>query len=186
MKEDEKSVFQKYIEYVDDVIKRYKSIGELIGSEDSDLDPSSINRAMVDLYPVSTGLLSEYQRAKSAHCQLQRSFDRWWDPLFDKAKRDVIHYYASIEVKGVKPSVTEYTSRARMDNADEYYRRVQELDMAEAQVAFLQRMLNRMDSYDKILVALSNNCRSDMYRLSIGPRANAAAEKSKVRATRSA
>jgi hypothetical protein len=177
-------VFERYIIYVEDVIKRYKAIGDLAGADDSDLDPSSINRALVDLYPVSSGLLAEYQRSKTVSCQLKNAFQRWYDPLFAKAKQDVIRDYAHIEVKGVKPSVTEYETRARMDNADEYYRKKEELDAAEIQEAFLQRMLDKMNSFDRILTTLSTNCRSDLYRLGIERRAASAVDK-KVRTTRS-
>lgn len=181
--EKEKTVFERYLLYVEDVIKRYKAIGDLAGADDSELDPQSINRALVDLYPVSTGLLSEYQRAKSVYVQLERSFQRWYDPTFAQAKRDVLKEYESIKVKGVKPSVTEYEVRARMDHAEEYYKKKEELDSAEAQVAFLKRMLDRIDSYDKILTTLSSNSRSDMYRLGIERRA-AKAPDNKIRALR--
>lgn len=166
---DKTSSWETYVAYVEEVIARYKKIGDLAGADDTDLDPSSINWALANYYSTASGLIAEYQRAKSAYLKIKRAFERWWDPVFLEAKRAVIRDY--VDVKGVKPSVSEFESRARVDHVDEYADWIEKMDAAEAQVAFLQRLVNLMESYDHILVALSTNSRSDMYHLSIDRRA---------------
>jgi hypothetical protein len=181
MAEDKTSTFEEYINFVRDIIAKYKGIGDLVLPNETEVTPRRLNAALVDYYSTCTGLNAEYQRAKMEHISAKNSFDRWWDKIFIDAKKRVIADYTREDVKGVKPSVTEFETRARLDSADEYYGMKERLDALEARSHFLLRMLETLASYDKILVTLSSNLRQEMYSISIDRRACADPLKQKVR-----
>ena len=183
MAESKTSIFEEYIKFVRDIIAKYKGIGELVLPSETEVTPRRLNAALADYYSTCAGLNAEYQRAKMEHISAKNSFDRWWDTIFIDAKKRVIADYAREDVRGVKPSVTEFETRARLDNADRYYDTKERLDALEAQAHFLLRMLETLASYDRVLTTLSNNMRSELFSISIDRRANSDPGKNKVRRT---
>ncbi len=176
-------IFREYVTFVKDVIDRYKSMGDLATGTGSDAEvtPRRLNAALANYFTMASGLNAEYQRAKMDHVSAKLAFDRWWDEKFLEAKTTVIREYGSQEIRGVKPSVTEYETRARRDNVDEYYTMSENLAALEAKAHFLLRLLEQLSSYDRILTTLSSNARSEMYALSIDQRANSDPTRNKVR-----
>lgn len=175
------SVFEEYVRFVQDIIARYRSMGELVSDDGTEVTPSRLNRALAYFYPMASGLNSEYQRAKMDHARAEIAFKRWWDERFLAAKKTVIAEYQDEEIKGAKPSVTEYEARARRDNADDYYPKSENLAALEAKAHFLLRMLEQLSSYDRVLTTLSNNMRSELYSISIDKRTNSDPARNKVR-----
>ena len=175
-------IFQDYVVFVGNIVERYKRIGDLAsGANNAEITPATLNGALADFYPVCVGLNAEYQRAKMEHIQAKNAFTRWWDEIFLKARRDVISEYQREEIRGVKPSVTEYEVRARTDNAERYERKKNELDALEAKAEFLRRLLDTLASYDRVLTTLSNNMRSEMFAINIDRRTNVDPSRNKVR-----
>jgi hypothetical protein len=181
MDEGKTATFQAYIKFVQDTVNKYKRIGDLVAPNETEITPARLNAALADYYSTCAGLNAEYQRAKMEHLSAKNSFDRWWDQIFIEAKRHVIADYAREDVRGVKPSVTEFETRARLDNADQYYELKEKLDALESKAHFLLRMLETLAGYDRVLTTISSNMRSELFSISIDRRANADPTKNRVR-----
>lgn len=162
-----------YIVFVNDMIDKYKKIGELIDTDSQTVTPEKINSALSLYYNVSLALIAEYQRAKITYEAMSIDFQNWKDRNFEEAKATVLAEY---EDKKIKPSVTEFETRARTLHEEEYAYRTMELQEAESRMRFLLRMLDTLNKYDSILTAISYNMRSELKALSLDDRMNASVE----------
>ena len=162
-----------YIEFVNDMIAKYKRIGELIDPESGTVTPERINSALSLYYNVNLALCAEYQRAKINYEAMSIDFQDWKDRNFEEAKATVLAEY---EDKKIKPSVTEFETRARTLHREEYTRRTMELSEADSRMRFLLRMLDTLNKFDSILTAISYNMRSELKALSLDDRMNASVE----------
>ena len=162
-----------YIEFVNDMIAKYKKIGELIDPESGTVTPERINSALSLYYNVNLALCAEYQRAKINYEAMSIDFQDWKDRNFEEAKATVLAEY---EDKKIKPSVTEFETRARTLHREEYTRRTMELSEADSRMRFLLRMLDTLNKFDSILTAISYNMRSELKALSLDDRMNASVE----------
>ena len=162
-----------YIAFVNDMIDKYKKIGELIDTDSQTVTPEKINSALSLYYNVSLALIAEYQRAKITYEAMSIDFQNWKDRNFEEAKATVLAEY---EDKKIKPSVTEFETRARTLHEEEYAYRTMELQEAESRMRFLLRMLDTLNKYDSILTAISYNMRSELKALSLDDRMNASIE----------
>lgn len=162
-----------YIVFVNDMIDKYKKIGELIDTDSQTVTPEKINSALSLYYNVSLALIAEYQRAKITYEAMSIDFQNWKDRNFEEAKATVL---AGYEDKKIKPSVTEFETRARTLHEEEYAYRTMELQEAESRMRFLLRMLDTLNKYDSILTAISYNMRSELKALSLDDRMNASVE----------
>ena len=162
-----------YIEFVNDMIEKYKKIGELIDPDSNTVTPERINSALSLYYNVNLALCAEYQRAKINYEAMSIDFQNWKDKNFEEAKATVLAEY---EDKKIKPSVTEFETRARTLHEAEYSLRTMELQEAESRMRFLLRMLDTLNKFDSILTAISYNMRSELKALSLDDRMNASVE----------
>lgn len=172
-----------YIEFVNDMIDKYKKIGELIDIDTQTVTPERINSALSLYYNVSLALIAEYQRAKINYEAMSIDFQNWKDRNFEEAKATVLAEYEN-NTK-IKPSVTEFETRARTLHEAEYSLKSMELNEAESRMRFLLRMLDTLNKFDSILTAISYNMRSELKALSLDERMNASVEgvsQNKVRA----
>lgn len=172
-----------YIEFVNDMIDKYKKIGELIDNDTQTVTPERINSALSLYYNVSLALIAEYQRAKINYEAMSIDFQNWKDRNFEEAKATVLAEYEN-NTK-IKPSVTEFETRARTLHEAEYSLKSMELNEAESRMRFLLRMLDTLNKFDSILTAISYNMRSELKALSLDERMNASVEgvsQNKVRA----
>ena len=172
-----------YIEFVNDMIDKYKKIGELIDTDTQTVTPERINSALSLYYNVSLALIAEYQRAKINYEAMSIDFQNWKDRNFEEAKATVLAEYEN-NTK-IKPSVTEFETRARTLHEAEYSLKSMELNEAESRMRFLLRMLDTLNKFDSILTAISYNMRSELKALSLDERMNASVEgvsQNKVRA----
>lgn len=172
-----------YIEFVNDMIDKYKKIGELIDNDTQTVTPERINSALSLYYNVSLALIAEYQRAKINYEAMSIDFQNWKDRNFEEAKATVLAEYEN-NTK-IKPSVTEFETRARTLHEAEYSLKSMELNEAESRMRFLLRMLDTLNKFDSILTAISYNMRSELKALSLDERMNASVEgvsQNKIRA----
>lgn len=173
MNEMNDELMNQYVQYVTDIVKKCDKMGDLIDEMQSAVTPHKLNSALAMYFNVSTWLIAEYQRQKICYESEKRAFNMWWDEQFEKAKKQVILDYAETKIK---PSVTEFETRARTMNQGEYYERQAKVDTSEARMRFLLRMTDLLKSYDSILTTLSSNMRQEMRTLSIDNRMNASPE----------
>ena len=166
-------LMNKYVSYVTDTINKCKKMGDLIDDLQEVVTPARLNTALAMYFNVSTWLIAEYQRQKIVYEITKREFDAWKDDLFEEAKRQVIYEYAETKVK---PSVTEFETRARHMKKQEYQEKLAELETSESRMRFLLRMTELMKSYDSILTTLSSNMRQEMRTLSLDNRMNSTPE----------
>jgi len=166
-------LMNKYVSYVTDTISKCKKMGDLIDDLQEVVTPARLNTALAMYFNVSTWLIAEYQRQKIVYEITKREFDSWKDDLFEEAKRQVIYEYAETKVK---PSVTEFETRARHMKKQEYQEKLAELETSESRMRFLLRMTELMKSYDSILTTLSSNMRQEMRTLSLDNRMNSTPE----------
>ena len=162
-----------YIEFVNDMIAKYKKIGELIDPDSETVTPERINSALSLYYNVNLALCAEYQRAKIQYEAMSIDFQNWKDKNFEEAKATVLAEYQDTKIK---PSVTEFETRARTLHEAEYSLRTMELTEAESRMRFLLRMLETLNKFDSILTAISYNMRSELKALSLDERMNASIE----------
>ena len=173
MTEVNEELMVKYVAYVTDTISKCKKMGDLVNDLQDTVTPQRLNTALAMYFNVSTWLIAEYQRQKILYEITKREFDAWKDEIFEQAKRQVIIEYSETKVK---PSVTEFETRARHSHKEEYQSRLAELETAESRMRFLLRMTDLMKSYDSILTTLSSNMRQEMRTLSLDNRMNASAD----------
>ena len=162
-----------YIEFVNDMISKYKKIGELIDPESNTVTPERINSALSLYYNVNLALCAEYQRAKIQYEAMSIDFQNWKDKNFEEAKATVLAEYENTKIK---PSLTEFETRARTLHSAEYTKRTMELNEAESRMRFMLRMLETLNKFDSILTAISYNMRSELRALSLDDRMNASVE----------
>lgn len=173
MEQINEQLMNQYVTYVTDTIAKCKKMGDLIDDMQDQVTPQRLNTALAMYFNVSTWLIAEYQRQKICYEITKREFDAWKDDIFEQAKKQVIYEYAETKVK---PSVTEFETRARHMNRDEYQQKLADLETAESRMRFLLRMTDLMKSYDSILTTLSSNMRQEMRTLSLDNRMNASPE----------
>ena len=182
MEKVNEQMMEKYVKYVTDTIEKCHKVGDLIDDLLDVVTPARLNTALAMYFNISVWIIAEYQRQKIVYEITKREFDAWKDKLFEEAKRQVINEYSETKVK---PSVTEFETRARHMHADEYQTKLGELETAEARMRFLLRMSDLMKSYDSILTTLSSNMRQEMRTLSLDSRMNASPEGASVNKVRS-
>jgi len=183
MTEVNEQLMNDYVSYVSDTIKKCKSMGDLIDDIQDAVTPQRLNMALSMYFNISTWLIAEYQRQKICYEIIKREFDLWKDDIFEQAKKQVINEYSETKIK---PSVTEFETRARHAHKEEYQTKLAELETAESRMRFLLRMTDLMKSYDSILTTLSSNMRQEMRTLSLDNRMNASpigVSSNKIRST---
>lgn len=163
----------EYISFVEEMIRKYKKIGELIDSDTGTVTPEKINSALSLYYNMNLALCAEYQRTKIEFEAKSIDFQNWKDRTFEEAKATVLAEYESTRIK---PSVTEFETRARTLHRAEYTERMMDLNEAESKMRFMLRMLETLNKYDSILTAISYNMRSELRALSLDDRMNASVE----------
>ena len=173
MAETNENMMEKYVAYVSEIVNRCSKMGDLVDEIQNAVTPQKLNTALAMYFNISAWLIAEYQRQKIAYESEKRSFSLWWDEQFEKAKKQVLLEYAETKVK---PSVTEFETRARLMNQGEYYALQAKVDTSEARMRFLLRMTDLIKSYDSILTTLSSNMRQEMRTLSLDNRMNASPE----------
>lgn len=170
MTEINEKIMNDYVSYVTDTINKCKKMGDLIDEIQEVVTPARLNTALALYFNISSWLIAEYQRQKICYEITKREFDYWKDELFEKAKKQVIFEYAETKIK---PSVTEFETRARFMEKEKYQEKLAELETAESRMRFLLRMTDLLKSYDSILTTLSSNMRQEMRTLSLDNRMNA-------------
>lgn len=160
---------KKYIEYVQDTIKKFSKIGDLI--QNNEISPSRLNKALGQYYDISLALNAEYQRNKIEHSALETEYQIWYDECFEQAKNIVRNEYS--ESRSIKPSLKEYETTLRRHFRTEWKEWDIRIKESEAKVQFLLRLRETLNKYDNILTAISYNMRSEMKALSIEDRSNA-------------
>ena len=163
-------LMEQYVSYVTKTIEKCKKVGDLVDELQDVVTPARLNTALALYFNVSVWLIAEYQRQKIVFEINKREFDAWKDTIFEQAKTQVLSEYAETKIK---PSVTEFETRARYMNRTEYQQRLAELETSESRMRFLLRMTDLMKSYDSILTTLSSNMRQEMRTLSLDSRMNA-------------
>ena len=182
MEQVNEALMEKYVSYVTDTIDKCHKVGDLVDDLLEVVTPARLNTALAMYFNVSVWLIAEYQRQKIVYEITKREFDAWKDNLFEQAKKQVMLEYSETKIK---PSVTEFETRARHMQQDEYQTKLGELETAEARMRFLLRMSDLMKSYDSILTTLSSNMRQEMRTLSLDTRMNASPEGASVNKVRS-
>jgi len=177
----EKTLAEEYLEYVQDTIKKFSKIGDLI--QNDEISPIQLNRALAQYYDISLMLNAEYQRQKIEHAYLETEYQIWYDEHFELAKNMVREEYS--ESKSIKPSVKEYETTLRRHFKTEWRDWDLRMKQSEAKVQFLLRLRETLNKYDNILTAISYNMRSEMKSLSIEDRSNAHPENVQQRKNRS-
>lgn len=130
-----------------------------------------VNNALSMYYDVGLTLTAEYQREKINHLQTQRDFERWWDEKFELCRKEILEEYA--DSKSIKPAVKEFETRVRTKFAEEYNDWQDKIAESEAKERFVLRLIGNLERYDKILVTIANNMRTEMRSLSVIDRASA-------------
>lgn len=155
-----------YIEFVEEQIDQFQRNTSLIS--DDHLTPRVINRALAEYGTNSAALISEYQRAKIEHYEIESEFQDWWDAKIVEAREDVLS-----NVEGKKwPAYKEYEVVAKQNNIEKYREYQDKVLVAERKVSFLQRLLDTWKKQDQILVTLAHNMRAEMKALSLDDRSN--------------
>jgi hypothetical protein len=172
---------ENYIEYVTKVIKQYTEASNLI-TEENEVTPQALDTALALYLPTSASLLSEYQRAKIDHFSLENEYNKWYDSIFVKEREKLT---SDLESKSLKISVKEIETYIRNNNSKEFYEWQEKLKTSEYKISFLRRVLEQYKKFDAILIALSNNMRTEVRSLSLDARMNSQdkVEKYKVRAS---
>lgn len=173
MNETNTKLIEQYVKYVSETIGKCNEMGNLVNELEGAVTPQRLNTALAKYFDISSWLIAEYQRQKIVYEAEKREFDFWKDEMFEQAKRQVIYEYAETKVK---PSVTEFETRARTMHKDEYEAKLSSLETSEARMRFLLRMTDLMKSYDSILTTLSSNMRQEMRSLSLDMRMNSTPE----------
>lgn len=153
-----------YVVYAKRTIAEYEELSDLI--RQSDVATDKVNRALARYKPLADALAAEYVRIKTEHEAFKAEFQDWWDIAFTEARKTVIELYIREGVKaGVKPSVTEFETQARITNRIQYGVWQQKLRKAEARVELLHRLRDNLDRHVEILKTLSANMRQEMRSL---------------------
>lgn len=165
-----KQYVERYVEFVDKMIKDYQKIGDLINDDTKEITPEKINTALALYYKVSMALIAEYQRQKINFEAESLEFKVWEDEKFELAKTQIINDYADSKIK---PSVKEFETRMRTLFKEEWIEKTMSLNEAESRMRFLLRLMDTLQKYDNILTTISYNMRAEMRSLSLDSRMNA-------------
>lgn len=164
-----------YIQFVEEQIDRFQKNTALVSKDQ--IFPETLNRALAEYGVTSAALISEYQRAKLDHYQIESEFQDWWDDKVSRAKAEILE-----DITGKKyPAFKEYELKAKQDNLTAYRDYQDRLVTAERKVSFLQRLLETFKKQDQILVNLSLNMRSELKALSLEDRMNSNPKKRRAR-----
>lgn len=160
------SNMQGYLKFVEREIEKFQENTSLIS--DDHLTPRVINKALAEYGTNSAMLISEYQRAKIGHYEIQSEFADWWDRVVNEAREDVLE-----NVEGKKyPAYKEYELVAKQNNAQQYRDYQNQIAVAERKISFLRRLLETWKKQDQILVTLAHNMRAELKALSLEDRTN--------------
>ena len=172
VKDESTKAIERYVRYVENVVRRFKTIGNLVRL--GEVAPDKVNWALSQLYDMSLLLNAEYQRVKSKHQILEDEYQAWYDEKFIEARNAVISFYQ--QNKSVKPSVKEYEVELRHSNRIEFKDWSLKRRESQAKVDFLLRLRDILHKYDSSLVTLSANMRGEMKALSTVERGGKATE----------
>lgn len=158
---------QRYLDFVQDQIELFQQNTSLVS--DNHITPRMINKALAEYGLNSAALISEYQRAKVNHYEIEAEFKDWWDEKVMEARDEVL-----ANVEGKKwPAHKEYELVAKQNNLEQYREYQDQVTVAERKVSFLQRLLDVWKKQDQILVTIAYNMRAEMKALSLDDRVNA-------------
>jgi len=153
----------RYVNYVQDQIKKMVSGLEVIDSRTEEITPNKINTALAYFTPVNLMLNAEYQRLKKEHQDYKKYFRKWQDAKFVEVKKEM---YVGV-AKSVKLSKAEIETQVRVDYAKEY-EEMEDLEQElEMKVDYVKLLLDQWGAHAWILRALSDNMRTEMKTLNI-------------------
>lgn len=152
-----------YVKFVGEIVSKYREIGDLVRDEDINL--FDVQLAQARYYNTSLGILAEYQRYKREYKTADREFRKWYDTIFEEAKREVISEYSNN--KSIKPSLKEFENRARIKNKDMYYDWEKKISDKEDKMRFSLRLLDIIKSYGPQLSSLSYSLSTELSSMNV-------------------
>lgn len=159
----------EYLKYVEEQVEKFKEYSRLIKEGTNDIPPESINRALAEYTGISVMLNAEYQRTRALHANVKEEYQVWWDEKFCQVRKENndVNLAASKWL-----SKEELFSETRYRYKDEYLEWTRKLNNLEGKEAFIRRLIDSWDSHGKMIIAISNNMRSEMIALGVDSRAN--------------
>jgi hypothetical protein len=162
---------EDYILFVQENLKKFKDIGQLIRRDEVPID--KIFKAMANYYNVCLSLNQEYQRFKIERVNLEIEYEALYSDWFQEAKTFL---YSNV-AKQTKPALKEIEQQIIYAHRLDYFIWKKKLASAEAKCDFFIRLRETLNKYDGILTGLAASMRSELRALSIEDRAENKAER---------
>jgi hypothetical protein len=163
---------EEYIEFVNENIKKFQDIGDLIRCDEVALDKAF--KAMANYYNVCLTLNSEYQRTKIDRVNIEIEYEAVYSEWFQEAKAVL---YRANEEKKAKPALKEIEQQIIATHRLDYFVWKKRMANAEAKCDFFIRLRETLNKYDSILVGMAASMRSELRALNIEDRAEQTAAK---------
>ena len=156
-----------YVDYAEDMIKRYSKHREIV--KNGNVDIKETNQSLSDYKAVNDFLIYEYEK-KSLELDLKRSnFDQWYSEKYMESRAKL----NPDTLAGTKwASTKEIDMHVRVHNKEEYRELNEELIILNREVATLRRLCDSYKRMDGIFQTLSANHRNSLKAWSIDNRMN--------------
>ena len=147
-----------YIDYVEEQIELFQKYSKLYDDYLQEVNGNQINNALAHYSGVNSTLNAEYQRKKKQLNDTIREYQEWFDNKFMGVK-DKVH---GGKPSSFKASQKEIEIQLRYENSKEYKEYQQVISDLEHSTAFLRRLLEQWKRHGDMIIALSQNMRSEM------------------------
>lgn len=153
---------EEFFAFIQEEINKYRQHAEFEAKADISFD--DLQSKLTEYTPLSFSLTQLQARYRYQSRAIKRAFDRW----FDAKTVDVQTRFNRIDVAKTKwLSATEVERLARVENAEEYQQKLEELDSIKAREEFITALIKDWDKHNYILSQMCANIRAEVSSLSM-------------------
>ena len=150
---------EEYHNFIREKIEYIERYTTLIANKQ--ISPEALNHALAVYTNVTTFLISEYENTMLDLEDKQEQYKVDWDTWYLEAKNTINEKRVSSKFA----SNTEIESTARVAHREEYLQWMRKIKVLERKVSFHRRLLDSWNNQHKLLIAMSNNMRSELASL---------------------
>ena len=147
---------EQFCDYVSEEVQKYKKHAEFEAK--ADISFFDLQEKLKEYTDIGFTLTELQARYRYQYKNMKLKLDQWFDALVVYTQKN----HNRLDIAGTKwLSSSELERIARVENSEEYQRRMEELNSVEAREKFITSLIKNWDNHNYILGQMSSNVRSE-------------------------
>ena len=153
---------EEFFAFVQEEIKKLRQ--HVAFEAKSEITFSDLQEKLEEYSPISFTLTELQARYRWQARSAKRAFDRW----FDENVVAIQHLHNRTDIAKTKwLNATEIERMAKVQSAEEYYRKLEAVESIDAREKFISALIKNWESHSYILTQMCNNVRSEVASLNM-------------------